>query len=123
MKKGFLLLFSEDNAVFEDLAKTYASHHEYMYQGSGLCGQDNFPNGITNGAEWYVVQGGMQDFNYLWSNCFEITIEVSCLKNPPESKLNEQWSKNKKSIIQYLMKVHEGIKGIVTRNGQPVPKA
>merc|ERR1719510_1102453 len=113
MKKGFLLLFSEDNAVFEDLAKTYASHHEYMYQGSGLCGQDNFPNGITNGAEWYVVEGGMQDFNYLFSNCFEITVELSCCKYPEASNLEIQWRKNIKSLIKFIQGVHIGVKGIV----------
>lgn len=115
---------TDDDAVFKDLARTYASNHAYMHKGSGICQNDNFPEGITNGAQWYIVSGGLQDFNYLFSNCFEITIELSCCKYPLEEDLDSQWEANKNSLVQYLLKVHQGIKGHVRDiNGNPLSKA
>ena len=94
-----------------------------MHLSNNQCG-NKFIHGITNGADWYVVPGGMQDFNYRFSNCFEITLELSCCKFPEESKLDEEWDKNKDSLVRYLLKVHQGIKGhVVDVNGNILPGA
>ena len=47
-----------DDQVFRHLAHLYADNHGTMKRGN-LCPGDNFPGGITNGAQWYDVPGGM----------------------------------------------------------------
>ena len=102
---------SPDDNLFKHLARTYASNHPVMKLGNS-CG-DNFPEGITNGAHWYDVPGGMQDFNYLNSNCFEITLELTCCKYPMASTLKTEWENNRESLLNYLEQVHIGVKGFV----------
>jgi carboxypeptidase D len=102
-----------DDEIFRHLAKTYSLKHEIMKSGKACVG-DNFTDGITNGAYWYDVPGGMQDFNYLYSNCFEITLELSCCKYPNASTLKDEWENNRESLISYLEQVHIGVKGFVT---------
>jgi len=113
-----------DDSTFVSLSKLYASKHRTMWKGVGLCQRDNFTEGITNGAEWYVVKGGMQDFNYLYSNCMEITVELSCCKYPMETTLQGHWEDNKESLLGYLEAVQSGVRGIVTTDGgEPVANA
>ncbi len=45
---------SPDDATFRWLAGVYAKEH------AGMAESDEFPGGITNGAAWYPVLGGMQ---------------------------------------------------------------
>jgi len=80
-----------------------------------MDGDDNFAKkgGITNGARWYSVEGGMQDFNYLASNCFEITLELSCQKFPPAEQLQKFWRDNEKAMYDFVWQSHLGVKGVV----------
>ena len=113
-----------DHNLFEDLALTFSTNHKTMQLSNNPCGNGEFNNGITNGADWYVLSGGMQDFNYRFSNCYEITLELSCCKFPEESELDNEWNKNKDSMVRYLLKVHQGIKGhVMNSNGNIIPGA
>ena len=105
-----------DDATFQHLSRTYASAHEYMHRGKGVCESDDFPGGITNGAQWYIVRGGMQDFNYVFSNCFEITVELSCCKYPTVGSIAKEWDRNRDSMLAYLEQGHLGAKGVVSDN-------
>ncbi|CAH1381469.1 unnamed protein product [Tenebrio molitor] len=108
-----------DDETFRYLALAYSSHHEDMAnprrRGCGEADSAGFAKegGITNGAKWYSLAGGMQDFNYLSSNDFEITLELGCKKYPPATELEHEWERNRDALIHYMWQTHIGIKGIV----------
>jgi len=109
---------SPDDMTFRGLASVYAGHHPRMSD-PRTPGCDSEVNefaqhgGITNGAAWYSVPGGMQDFNYLASNDFEITLELGCDKYPPASSLKGEWEDNRKSLLEFIWTAHWGVKGVV----------
>ena len=51
---------SPDDAVFKDLAETYANRHRTMAKRRPPCPATlgYFKGGITNGADWYSINGG-----------------------------------------------------------------
>merc|ERR1719410_682930 len=113
---------SPDDMTFRSLALEYAGNHPRMSD-PRTPGCDEEINefagngGITNGAAWYSVGGGMQDFNYLASNDFEITLELGCDKFPVSSSLKSEWEDNKKSMLEFIWAAHWGVKGVV-RDGK-----
>ena len=76
-------------------------------------GAPQFGNGTTNGAAWYPLTGGMQDYNYIWHGCMEVTLELSCCKYPPANELPQFWDDNRRSLLQFLGEAHRGVKGFV----------
>merc|ERR1711936_720980 len=121
---------SPDDMTFRNLARVYAGNHPRMSD-PRTPGCDSPVNefaqhgGITNGAAWYSVGGGMQDFNYLASNDFEITLELGCDKFPASSSLESEWEDNKKSLLEFIWAAHWGVKGRVrdSQTGEGIPGA
>ncbi len=70
-------------------------------------------NGITNGADWYRIGGGRQDFMNYYMQCREVTIECSTTKCPDPSQLPTFWDYNYNSIFAYMNQVLNGIHGTV----------
>ncbi|XP_060801055.1 carboxypeptidase E-like [Amyelois transitella] len=115
---------SPDDDTFRELALTYATAHADMasaarrgcHTSSSEGSSYNFgrQGGVTNGAAWYSLKGGMQDFNYLATNAFEITLELGCEKYTAEENLAREWERNREALLAYLWKAHVGVKGLVS---------
>nr|VDC88342.1 unnamed protein product [Brassica rapa] len=83
-----------------------------------------FEDGITNGASWYPIYGGMQDWNYIHGGCFELTLEISDNKWPRASELPTIWEYNRKSMLNLVASlVKTGVHGRIFSldQGKPLP--
>ncbi|XP_030687850.1 inactive carboxypeptidase-like protein X2 isoform X4 [Globicephala melas] len=116
-----------DDHVFRWLAYAYASTHRLMTDARRrVCHTEDFQkeDGTVNGASWHTVAGSLNDFSYLHTNCFELSIYVGCDKYPHESELPEEWENNRESLIVFMEQVHRGIKGLVRDlHGKGIPNA
>lgn len=90
------------DAFIQELAKGYADLNPEMRSSR------EFQGGITNGAEWYIVRGGMQDWSYFWHNDLQLTIEVSHQKWPRYSEMPSFYQDNRDSLFYYMKQIHRG---------------
>ncbi|CAI4224597.1 unnamed protein product [Auanema sp. JU1783] len=116
---------SVDDRLFVEMAYRYARAHTTMWKTGRRCGLssdgDSFINGITNGAGWYHLAGGMQDWQYEHTNAFEITIEMGCFKFPTDDMLPELWKDHQMSLFAFLELIESSIYGLVTdEKGNPL---
>uniref|UniRef100_A0A8C1QBI0 Adipocyte enhancer-binding protein 1 n=1 Tax=Cyprinus carpio TaxID=7962 RepID=A0A8C1QBI0_CYPCA len=117
----------EDQSLFRWLAISYASTHRTMTQTfQGGCHADDPTGGlgIVNRAKWKPIPGSMNDFSYLHTNCFELSIFLGCDKFPHQSELLREWEHNREALLTFITQVHRGIKGVVRdKEGNPISNA
>lgn len=73
----------------------------------------DYNNGITNGAQWYMIGGGRQDYMNGYAECRELTIECSNTKCPSASQMPNFWNINKNSLFAFMNQCLYGIHGTV----------
>ena len=105
-----------DDDWFIDLSLAYSIHNQPMYNGS-------FPQGISNGAAWYAIYGGLQDWCYEMRGRADVTIELSDISWPPPEQIPGFWEDNRESMLAYMEKTHTGIRGLASDfdTGEPIP--
>uniref|UniRef100_A0A8C1WHN6 AE binding protein 1 n=1 Tax=Cyprinus carpio TaxID=7962 RepID=A0A8C1WHN6_CYPCA len=97
-----------DENLFRWLAMTYAHSHLTMTENQrGSCHTDDVTGGqgIINRASWKPVVGSMNDFSYLHTNCFEISVFLGCDKFPHESELASEWENNREALLAFIEQV------------------
>ncbi|XP_054809779.1 carboxypeptidase SOL1 isoform X3 [Prosopis cineraria] len=107
-----------DDDTFRFMASIYSHSHHNMSASTEFLG------GITNGAAWYPIYGGMQDWNYIHAGCFELTLEVSDNKWPKAAELPVLWNYNKMSMLNLVASlVKTGVHGRIfsSVDGRPLP--
>lgn len=85
-----------------EIALDYSTKAEYIKNNG------QFPNGITNGYDWYEVNGGMQDWSYYWYNDLQFTVEISTSKWPSYSKIPYYIEENMEALISQINYIHMG---------------
>ena len=80
-----------------------------------------FDAGITNGFDWYHVDGGRQDYMTYYHRGREVTVELSSIKLLAASLLPAHWEYNKRSLLQYIENALYGIRGLVTDINTSLP--
>jgi hypothetical protein len=106
---------SPDDDMFVYISEQYSQYNPPMWSSS------SFFHGITCGADWYMIWGGMQDWNYHFMGNNEVTIELGT-KQPPSGDIQMYWDNNRQSMMAYILTVQMGIRGLVTDalTGEPV---
>ncbi len=82
--------------------------HEYANEVPGMRNSREFDGGVTNGYEWYEVNGGMQDWSYHWYGDLQVTIELSHQKWPNYSTIPQYYRWNRNSMVRYMSRIHQG---------------
>ncbi len=80
-----------------------------------------YNNGITNGAQWYMIGGGLLDYLNGYTNCKAIYIECSSTKCPNARQMPNFWNINKNSLFALMNQCLYGIHGTIV-DAESAPK-
>lgn len=104
-----------DDAAIIQLSLEYSTYNLPMYN------SPQFDQGITNGADWYVITGSLQDWSYYATGCIDVTAEIGTNKSPDEIYLESYWDDNRESMMHYTKAARYGVNGVVTDSDTGLP--
>lgn len=104
-----------DDALAKEISLGYARLNPPMYAST------TFDSGVTNGWDWYEVDGTLQDWSYHATSCLDITMEISTNKWPAASQLSAFWSDNQGGMLFFIRQAGLGIQGLVTDSATGLP--
>lgn len=112
--------YHADNDWFYQISRNYADTVHFFSRPGYM---DDLNNGITNGFEWYCINGGRQDFVTWELQGRELTIELDDDYVTPANELHDLWEFNRRSLIGFIENALYGIHGITLdhESGRPVP--
>ena len=79
-------------------------------------------NGVTEGGDWYVITGSMQDYHNWYLGTRHVTIEVCDSKVLSTNYLPNYWGYAYHSLLNFIGEANHGIHGTVTDSltGEPL---
>ena len=111
-------ILTADDSWWQYVSHEYADSCQ-INSGNGYFNYLN--DGITNGWDWYEIDGGRQDYMNYFRYCREFTLELSDDKTPDTWDLPTLWDANYPSLLNYMEQSLYGIRGIVTDSITGVP--
>ncbi|MEN8164088.1 MAG: M14 family zinc carboxypeptidase [Acidobacteriota bacterium] len=108
-----------DDTWYQAVSRVYA---DAVHAAAPAGYMDGFNNGITNGYDWYQVNGGRQDFMNYYHGCREVTVELSDSKTLDSNQLEAHWGYNRQALLDFMKQARYGIRGLATdaTSGDPV---
>jgi len=91
----------------------------HLYNANYMTEEDN---GVTEGGDWYVITGSMQDYHNWYLGTRHVTIEVSNNKVASSNNLSNLWGYAYRSLLNYIAEADNGFHGTVTDSvtGEPL---
>lgn len=118
-----------DHDYYEYICVEYATHAQNDSDAYGdftyMTVDEDAPTyvspGVTNGATWYIVYGGRQDYMNYFRHSKEVTVELSDQKYLAAAQLPNHWEFNKQALLDYIKQANYGFQGTVNdASGNPV---
>lgn len=110
---------------FQYICQGYVDHcHEV--DANYMVGETAYQPGcgaVTEGGDWYVIDGSRQDYMNYYQHCREVTIEAHFDKVVTStSELPTYWTNSKVALLSYIEECLYGFRGVVTDavTGEPI---
>lgn len=107
-----------ESALLMEFSREYSQHNQRMTEGPFS------PKGTINGASWYNLYGGHEDWTMAFVNrtVFAATAEVSDVKLPPKIEVDRKyWPSNLGSLVRFPLAFVQGIHGRIVDADTGVP--